>query len=123
MYLSASLRTLTILYPGRYDCGFAGERTEACTQTVIRATTAVYDHCPGEPRTPVSHPMALAWLVALWDWRPEIAILLRALVSMLQASRFTRTFLRPGRDVVFPKDTRIEIETTPLRAPVLKAGS
>ncbi len=31
-------------------------------------------------------------------------------------------FLRPGRDVVFPKDTRIEIETTPLRAPVLKAG-
>jgi len=29
-------------------------------------------------------------------------------------------FLRPGRDVVFPKDTRIEIETTPLRAPVLK---
>lgn len=32
-------------------------------------------------------------------------------------------FLRPGRDVVFPKDTRIEIETTPLRAPVLKAGS
>lgn len=28
-------------------------------------------------------------------------------------------FLRPGRDVVFPKDTRIEIETTPLRAPVL----
>lgn len=29
-------------------------------------------------------------------------------------------FLRPGRDVNFPKDTRIEIETTPLRAPVLK---
>jgi hypothetical protein len=29
-------------------------------------------------------------------------------------------FLRPGRDVIFPKDTRIEIETTPLRAPVLK---
>jgi hypothetical protein len=29
-------------------------------------------------------------------------------------------FLRPGRDVVFAKDTRIEIETTPLRAPVLK---
>jgi hypothetical protein len=28
-------------------------------------------------------------------------------------------FLSPGRDVVFPKDTRIEIETTPLRAPVL----
>ncbi len=28
-------------------------------------------------------------------------------------------FLHPGRDVVFPKDTRIEIETTPLRAPVL----
>jgi hypothetical protein len=29
-------------------------------------------------------------------------------------------FIRPGRDVVFPRDTRIEIETTPLRAPVLK---
>ena len=28
-------------------------------------------------------------------------------------------FLRRGRDVVFPKDTHIEIETTPLRAPVL----
>lgn len=28
-------------------------------------------------------------------------------------------FLRSGHDVVFPKDTRIEIETTPLRAPVL----
>jgi len=32
-------------------------------------------------------------------------------------------FLRPGRDVIFPKDTRIEIETTPLRAPVLKPES
>jgi hypothetical protein len=32
-------------------------------------------------------------------------------------------FLRQGRDVVFPKDTRIEIETTPLRSPVLKPGS
>jgi hypothetical protein len=29
-------------------------------------------------------------------------------------------FLRTGHDVIFPKDTRIEIETTPLRAPVLK---
>jgi hypothetical protein len=29
-------------------------------------------------------------------------------------------FIQPGRDVVFPKDTRIEIETTPLRAPILK---
>lgn len=29
-------------------------------------------------------------------------------------------FLRPGRNVDFPKDTRIEIETTPLRSPVLK---
>jgi hypothetical protein len=28
-------------------------------------------------------------------------------------------FLHPGRDVLFPRDTRIEIETTPLRAPVL----
>jgi hypothetical protein len=32
---------------------------------------------------------------------------------------FYENFLHPGRDVVFPKDTRIEIETTPLRAPVL----
>lgn len=29
-------------------------------------------------------------------------------------------FLTPGHDVDFPKDTRIEIETTPLRAPVIK---
>jgi hypothetical protein len=29
-------------------------------------------------------------------------------------------FVRTGRDVDFPKNTRIEIETTPLRAPVLK---
>ena len=29
-------------------------------------------------------------------------------------------FLQPGSDVVFPRDTRIEIETTPLRAPVIK---
>ena len=29
-------------------------------------------------------------------------------------------FLRNGRDVVFPHNTRIEIETTPLRAPVIK---
>ncbi len=33
---------------------------------------------------------------------------------------FYENFLRSGRDVVFPKDTRIEIETNPLRAPVLK---
>ena len=33
---------------------------------------------------------------------------------------FYENFLRPGDDVVFPRDTRIEIETTPLRAPVLK---
>jgi hypothetical protein len=33
---------------------------------------------------------------------------------------FYENFLRTGRDVVFPKDTRIEIETSPLRAPVLK---
>lgn len=33
---------------------------------------------------------------------------------------FYDNFLRMGRDVVFPKDTRIEIETTPLHAPVLK---
>ncbi len=29
-------------------------------------------------------------------------------------------FIQPGRNVVFPRDTRIEIETTPLRAPILK---
>jgi hypothetical protein len=29
-------------------------------------------------------------------------------------------WLTPGRDVIFPLDTRIEIETSPLRAPVLK---
>lgn len=29
-------------------------------------------------------------------------------------------FLHSGRDVIFPRDTRIEIETTPLRAPILK---
>ena len=33
---------------------------------------------------------------------------------------FYENFLRSGRDVVFPKDTRVEIETTPLRAPVLR---
>jgi hypothetical protein len=33
---------------------------------------------------------------------------------------FYKNFLRSGHDVIFPKDTRIEIETTPLRAPVLK---
>ena len=32
---------------------------------------------------------------------------------------FYDNFLRSGRDVVFPKDTRIEIQTTPLRAPVI----
>jgi hypothetical protein len=31
-----------------------------------------------------------------------------------------RNFLSPGHDVDFPRNTRIEIETTPLRAPVLK---
>jgi hypothetical protein len=35
---------------------------------------------------------------------------------------FYDNFLRSGSDVVFPKDTRIEIETTPLRAPVLTPG-
>jgi hypothetical protein len=29
-------------------------------------------------------------------------------------------FLRRGQDVTFPKDTRVEIETTPLRAPVIE---
>jgi hypothetical protein len=32
-------------------------------------------------------------------------------------------FLHKGRDVVFAKNTRIEIETTPLRAPVLTPGN
>ena len=36
------------------------------------------------------------------------------------ALSFSNNFLRHGRDVVFPKDTRIEIETAPMRAPVLK---
>jgi hypothetical protein len=35
---------------------------------------------------------------------------------------FYENFLQSGRDVVFPKDTRIEIETTPLRAPVITPG-
>lgn len=35
------------------------------------------------------------------------------------ALSFYENFLHPGRDVVFPRDTRIEIETNPLRAPVL----
>jgi hypothetical protein len=30
------------------------------------------------------------------------------------------TFVQPGRNVVFLKDTRIEIESTPMRAPILK---
>ena len=33
---------------------------------------------------------------------------------------FYDNFLHSGRDVVFPKDTRIEIETTPMRALILK---
>jgi hypothetical protein len=36
---------------------------------------------------------------------------------------FYDNFLRSGRDVVFPKDTRVEIETTPLRAPVISPGN
>jgi hypothetical protein len=36
------------------------------------------------------------------------------------ALSFYDNFLRSGRDVVFPRNTRIEIETTPLRAPVIK---
>ncbi len=36
------------------------------------------------------------------------------------ALSFEENFLHKGRDVIFPKDTRIEIETTPLRAPLLK---
>lgn len=35
------------------------------------------------------------------------------------ALSFYENFLHPGRDVVFPRNTRIEIETSPLRAPVL----
>ena len=36
---------------------------------------------------------------------------------------FYENFLTPGRDVDFPKDTRIEIQTMPLRAPVLSPGT
>jgi hypothetical protein len=36
------------------------------------------------------------------------------------ALSFSRNYLHNGRDVNFPQDTRIEIETSPLRAPVLK---
>ncbi len=36
------------------------------------------------------------------------------------ALSFYDNFLHTGGDVVFPKDTRIDIDTTPLRAPVLK---
>jgi hypothetical protein len=36
------------------------------------------------------------------------------------ALSFEENFLHKGRDVIFPRDTRIEIETTPLRAPVLR---
>ncbi|HEU5350968.1 MAG TPA: hypothetical protein VFU55_05185 [Terracidiphilus sp.] len=46
--------------------------------------------------------------------RIRVALLLAAALS------FGNNFLRHGRNVVFPRDTRIEIETTPLRAPVLK---
>jgi hypothetical protein len=35
------------------------------------------------------------------------------------ALSFYENFLRHGRDVVFPRNTRIEIETTPLRANIL----
>ncbi|MGA9668505.1 MAG: hypothetical protein WBQ94_04810 [Terracidiphilus sp.] len=35
------------------------------------------------------------------------------------ALSFYENFLHPGRNVVFPRNTRIEIETSPLRAPVL----
>jgi hypothetical protein len=39
------------------------------------------------------------------------------------ALSFYENFLRPGHDVTFAKDTRIEIETTPLRVPVLTPES
>ncbi len=39
------------------------------------------------------------------------------------ALSFYENFLRRGHDVVFPRNTRIEIETTPLRAPVLTPGN
>jgi hypothetical protein len=39
------------------------------------------------------------------------------------ALSFYDNFLHSGRDVVFARDTRIEIETTPLRAPVLTPGA
>jgi hypothetical protein len=39
------------------------------------------------------------------------------------ALSFYENFLRRGRDVVFPRNTRVEIETNPLRAPVLTPSS
>lgn len=36
---------------------------------------------------------------------------------------FTRNFLYNGHNVDFPKDTRIEIETSPLRAPILRPSN
>jgi hypothetical protein len=36
------------------------------------------------------------------------------------ALSFYENFMRKGHDVVFPKDTRIEIETTPLRGPTIE---
>lgn len=39
------------------------------------------------------------------------------------ALSFYENFLRPGRNVVFPRNTRIEIQTTPLRAPVILPAS
>ena len=38
------------------------------------------------------------------------------------ALSFYDNLLGPGRNVIFPRNTRIVIETTPLRAPVLKPG-
>jgi len=42
------------------------------------------------------------------------------LQSTLDITGGAGILVRPGRDVIFPRNTRIEIETTPLRAPVLK---
>ena len=39
------------------------------------------------------------------------------------ALSFYENFLHRGHDVVFPRNTRIEIETNPLRAPVLTPSS
>ena len=44
----------------------------------------------------------------------------RVFPALARVLRYRIFFLRRGRDVIFPKDTRIEIETAPLHARMLK---